>query len=56
MFILNVNVNFVKKGIAEKRKNLQKKGKRATPQKKTAAEKSKAAEYAGNLLELYPWG
>jgi len=58
--ILDLNTNFVKKGIAKKMaKSTKKKAKRAKSSKKTkkmeksTKEQSKAAEYVGYLLELH---
>ena len=58
--ILDLNTNFVKKGIAKKMaKSTRKKAKRAKSSKKTkkmeksTKEQSKAAEYVGHLLELH---
>jgi hypothetical protein len=58
--ILDLNTNFVKKGIVKKMaKSTRKKVKSATSLKKTkqmeksANEQSKAAEYVGHLLELH---
>jgi uncharacterized membrane protein (DUF106 family) len=59
--ILDLNTNFVKKGIVKKMaKSTRKKAKRAKSSKKTkkmekstTKEQSKAAEYVGHLLELH---
>jgi len=57
--ILDLNTNFVKKGIVKKMAKSTKKTKRATSSKepkhleKTPASQSKAAEYVGHLLELH---
>ena len=58
--ILDLNTNFVKKGIVKKMaKSTRKKAKRAKSSKKTKKmekstnEQSKAAEYVGHLLELH---
>ena len=57
--ILDLNTNFVKKGIAKKMAKSTKKTKRATSSKepkhmkKNPASQPKAAEYVGHLLELH---
>jgi len=57
--ILDLNTNFVKKGIVKKMAKSTKKTKRATSSKesknmeKSPAKQSKAAEYVDHLLELH---